>query len=168
MTKDELGNWGEENAVGYLQKKGFEIIDRNFRFQKNEIDIIAKSGNELVVVEVKTRPRRTREAELPHQRLVAVVAAAQRHAVFIGKRHHVVRVHILEREADEAAAGPAGSEETDARQCGEPLVGRGREFRVVPRDRLTPHAVKVVAGGGQPDRAGDVRRAGPDLGAQRV
>lgn len=55
MTKDELGNWGEEYSVGYLQKKGFQVVERNYRFQKNEIDIVAKHGSELVIVEVKTR-----------------------------------------------------------------------------------------------------------------
>ncbi len=55
MTKDELGNWGEEYSVIYLQKKGYEVVERNYRFQKNEIDIIAKFGNNLIIVEVKTR-----------------------------------------------------------------------------------------------------------------
>lgn len=55
MTKDELGVWGEEYAVKHLQKKGFEILDRNYRFQKNEIDIIASHNEELIIVEVKTR-----------------------------------------------------------------------------------------------------------------
>jgi putative endonuclease len=55
MTKDELGNWGEEYSVVYLQKKGYEVVERNYRFQKNEIDIIAKFGNNLIIVEVKTR-----------------------------------------------------------------------------------------------------------------
>jgi putative endonuclease len=55
MTKDELGNWGEEYSVVYLQKKGYEVVERNYRFKKNEIDIIAKFGNNLIIVEVKTR-----------------------------------------------------------------------------------------------------------------
>ncbi len=55
MTKDELGNWGEEYSVGYLEKKGFQLVERNYRFQKNEIDIILKFENKLIIVEVKTR-----------------------------------------------------------------------------------------------------------------
>ena len=55
MTKDELGSWGEDYASGYLQKKGFQILERNVRFKKNEIDIVAKIGGELIIVEVKTR-----------------------------------------------------------------------------------------------------------------
>lgn len=56
MTHNELGEWGEEFATLYLTKKGYEIIDRNWNYQKAELDIICKKeGNELVVVEVKTR-----------------------------------------------------------------------------------------------------------------
>lgn len=55
MTKDELGILGEEYACIFLKRNGFEILERNFRFKKNEIDIIASYNNELVIVEVKTR-----------------------------------------------------------------------------------------------------------------
>jgi len=49
------GNEGEEKAVHFLKEKGFEIVERNFRFGKGEIDIIAKDANTLVFVEVKAR-----------------------------------------------------------------------------------------------------------------
>ncbi|GAA3762700.1 YraN family protein [Flavobacterium ginsengiterrae] len=52
---NELGKKGEELAVEYLQQNGYEILDRNWVFQKAEIDIIAKKDNILAVVEVKTR-----------------------------------------------------------------------------------------------------------------
>lgn len=52
---NEIGKLGEEVAAQYLMKKGYEIIERNWRNIHKEIDIIAKKGNELVVVEVKTR-----------------------------------------------------------------------------------------------------------------
>ena len=55
MTKDELGKWGEEYAVTHLQKNGFKLIERNYKFQKGELDIIAENKGELVVIEVKTR-----------------------------------------------------------------------------------------------------------------
>lgn len=53
-TKD-IGNKGEDLAVDYLSDKGYTIMERNFIFQKAEIDIIAKFENTLVAVEVKTR-----------------------------------------------------------------------------------------------------------------
>ena len=52
---NELGRWGEAFAVAYLEQNGYEVLERNFRFQKAEIDIIARREQTLVVVEVKTR-----------------------------------------------------------------------------------------------------------------
>ena len=52
---NELGKKGEELAVQYLTEQGLEICERNWRNKHKEIDIIAKDGDELVVVEVKTR-----------------------------------------------------------------------------------------------------------------
>ena len=52
---NELGKKGEEMALGYLRKNGYRIRDTNWRFGKNEIDIIADKNNFLVIVEVKTK-----------------------------------------------------------------------------------------------------------------
>lgn len=52
---NELGKKGEELAIEYLQEKGYVILEKNYRFQKAEIDIIAKKEEVLIVVEVKTR-----------------------------------------------------------------------------------------------------------------
>ncbi|NRS88728.1 putative endonuclease [Flavobacterium sp. 7E] len=52
---NDLGKLGEEMAVAFLQKEGYEILDTNWTFQKAEIDIIAKKENILAIVEVKTR-----------------------------------------------------------------------------------------------------------------
>jgi putative endonuclease len=52
---NELGKLGEELAVKFLRKNGYEILETNWTFQKAEIDIIAQKENILAVVEVKTR-----------------------------------------------------------------------------------------------------------------
>ncbi|MFC7357771.1 YraN family protein [Jejudonia soesokkakensis] len=54
-SHNELGNLGEELAVQYLLRKSYKILERNWTFQKAEIDIIAQKENQLVIVEVKTR-----------------------------------------------------------------------------------------------------------------
>ena len=55
-THNNLGAAGESLAVNYLEKNGYTILARNFRFQKAEIDIIAAVSDTLwVIVEVKTR-----------------------------------------------------------------------------------------------------------------
>jgi putative endonuclease len=51
----ELGKKGEELAVEYLRGKGYAILDTNFRAGRNEIDIVARDGDTLVIVEVKSR-----------------------------------------------------------------------------------------------------------------
>ena len=55
MNHNELGKWGEEYAANYLEKKGYELLERNWFFNKAELDIIALKNNQLVVAEVKTR-----------------------------------------------------------------------------------------------------------------
>ena len=52
---NELGKKGEKLAQEMLSSKGYEIIDTNWRFGNDEIDIVAMDGGELVIVEVKTR-----------------------------------------------------------------------------------------------------------------
>jgi putative endonuclease len=52
---NELGKLGEEHAVAFLEKSGYEILETNWTFQKAEIDIIAQKENVLAIVEVKTR-----------------------------------------------------------------------------------------------------------------
>jgi putative endonuclease len=52
---NDLGKLGEELAVEFLQKNGYEILETNWTFQKAEVDIIAKKENTLAIVEVKTR-----------------------------------------------------------------------------------------------------------------
>jgi putative endonuclease len=50
-----LGKRGEEQALKYLMDKGYEIVDTNFRYDRAEIDVIARDRGVLVFVEVKTR-----------------------------------------------------------------------------------------------------------------
>lgn len=54
-SHNDFGRLGEDLAVEYLTGKGYEILERNWRNRHKEIDIIAKDGEMLVIVEVKTR-----------------------------------------------------------------------------------------------------------------
>jgi putative endonuclease len=54
-AKDRVGAYGEQVAVNHLQHSGFTVLDRNWRCDLGEIDIVARDGDCLVVVEVKTR-----------------------------------------------------------------------------------------------------------------
>ena len=52
---NELGKRGEQLAVDYLREHGYAIVERNYRFDKAEVDIIAKNKDVLAIIEVKTR-----------------------------------------------------------------------------------------------------------------
>jgi putative endonuclease len=52
---NQLGKWGEDMACDALIKKGYAIVERNWRMGHYEIDIIAMQGDEVVFCEVKTR-----------------------------------------------------------------------------------------------------------------
>lgn len=54
-SNKEVGTYGEGIAAGYLELRGYEILARNWRCVFGEADIVATDGNELVLVEVKTR-----------------------------------------------------------------------------------------------------------------
>ena len=54
-TSVELGRIGEDIATTYLKKEGYKIITRNWYYDHKEIDIIARQGEQIVIVEVKTR-----------------------------------------------------------------------------------------------------------------
>lgn len=55
MNHIDLGNAGEDLAVEHLTKSGFRILERNFRWQKGEVDILCLKDGLLIAVEVKTR-----------------------------------------------------------------------------------------------------------------
>jgi len=51
----ELGRTGEDIACEHLRRKGYAIVERGFRLFRGEIDVVARDGDTLVFVEVKTR-----------------------------------------------------------------------------------------------------------------
>ncbi|MGD8623052.1 MAG: YraN family protein [Anaerolineae bacterium] len=54
-----LGRWGEGLAARHLAAKGYEILARNWRCQTGEIDLVARDGQALAIVEVRTRRGRS-------------------------------------------------------------------------------------------------------------
>jgi putative endonuclease len=57
-TNRALGTFGESFAAAHLMHQGYRIIARQWRCERGEIDIIARDGDELVFVEVRTRRSR--------------------------------------------------------------------------------------------------------------
>lgn len=89
MNNTELGTYGESLAVGFLKRKGYEIIDRNIRFKKWEVDIVATDGEKIIMVEVKTR--QTAEIGEPWR---AVTRAKQKQII------NVANNYICENQID--------------------------------------------------------------------
>ena len=55
MDRNLLGKRGELLAEKFLERKGYEVIEKNFRCRLGEIDLIAEEGGEIIFVEVKCR-----------------------------------------------------------------------------------------------------------------
>lgn len=54
-SNNDFGKLGEQMAMEHLQEKGYAILERNYRYLKAEVDIIARHGDTLAIVEVKSR-----------------------------------------------------------------------------------------------------------------
>lgn len=55
ISNTSIGQIGEQFASDYLVEMGYIILERNWRFKRAEIDIIAKNDNCLIFIEVKAR-----------------------------------------------------------------------------------------------------------------
>jgi len=57
-TTNDIGDRGEDLAASVLQDAGYRVLERNYRFERNEVDLVCmdpRGGGEIVFVEVKTR-----------------------------------------------------------------------------------------------------------------
>lgn len=95
MTHIELGMLGEKMALHFLQKKNYTIHTCNYRYKKNEVDIIAENEGKLIVIEVKTRE--TAEIGEPYK---AVTRSKQRQIINVAN-HYIIENSIdLETQFD--------------------------------------------------------------------
>ena len=94
---NDLGKWGEDLAADYLQDKGYVIIDRDWKSGHHDLDIVAKEGDTLVIVEVKTRRNRlfgNPEEAIDYKKRQSLQSAINHYV----KSHHVnvpVRFDII-------------------------------------------------------------------------
>ncbi|MSQ40272.1 MAG: YraN family protein [Dehalococcoidia bacterium] len=76
-----MGARGEETAVAYLRQQGYGIVQRNYRCPEGEMDIVAREGDALVFVEVRTLQSGglgTPEASVTPAKGRRLIAVAQR------------------------------------------------------------------------------------------
>ncbi len=81
-TNQIFGRQGEDLAAGFLAGEGYDILERNWHFKHNEVDIIARKGNILVIAEVKTRSGNTWG-----EPYTAVDWRKQRYLIFAAERY---------------------------------------------------------------------------------
>lgn len=100
---NDFGKIAEDLAADYLQKSGYKILVRNFRFQKAEIDIIAEKNNQIIVVEVKARS--TDAFMLPQEAVtrtkIKLIVSAVNHYLEEFNRDNEVRFDIITVLPDE-------------------------------------------------------------------
>ena len=85
---NELGIWGEQCAEEYLRRKGYVILERDWKSGHRDLDIIALDGAVLVFVEVKTRRNRmfTDPETAVDYRKIRILKLAAKH--YIKYRHY--------------------------------------------------------------------------------
>ena len=87
-----FGKRGEEMAARYLESQGYIIIEHNYRKGHLEIDLIALDGDELVVVEVKTRSGDTvaePEESVVHKKRLSLIRLANQYARSHGRTESI-------------------------------------------------------------------------------
>jgi putative endonuclease len=113
--KRRLGQRGEEIAAGYLREQGYTILARNWRCPAGEVDIVAREGETLAFVEVRTRRRGSRlgtpEESVTPRKQARMVEVAQTYlqeaglgdvawridvvAIEVGRRGEVTRLNLI-------------------------------------------------------------------------
>lgn len=93
-----LGALGENAAAEYLRRRGYRILERNYRFRRNEIDIIARDRGTLCFIEVKTRTTQEKgdplEAVTPVKQQ-EIIKAAKAYLAFSGSMDDDCRFDVI-------------------------------------------------------------------------
>jgi len=99
-SHNDLGKKGETLAEEYLSRNGYQILVKNWRYLKAEIDIIAKKEDTLAIVEVKTRSSVdiiSPEAAVNEKKIKLLVSAANeyiiQHDLDVDTRFDIISIH---------------------------------------------------------------------------
>jgi putative endonuclease len=109
--RQELGHWGETQAIRHLEARGCELVARNWRCTAGEADVIVQEGDCLAFVEVRTRRGRaygSPEESITPKKLARMAAVAESYVYEHGWegnwRLDVVAVRV--RAGQDPGAGP--------------------------------------------------------------
>lgn len=98
-----LGKFGEQEAVEYLRKQKYKILEQNFRSKSGEIDIVARDGDFLVFIEVKTRW--SKEYGLPEEavtptKIRSIIKTGQYYKILHPGTPDLMRIDVVAIELD--------------------------------------------------------------------
>lgn len=110
-TTNDIGDRGEELAAAHLEDAGFRVLEHNYHFERNEVDLVCldpEKGGEIVFVEVKTRsgmgfgPPEASVTEEKQESLIAVARAYLHERKLEGSpaRFDVVTVVLTDGDAE--------------------------------------------------------------------
>lgn len=94
----DKGQAAEDLAVRYLQKRGLQVLARNYRKRRGELDIVAREGNTLCIVEVRSRNRSSPylpEASLSSRKIQSLTRTTQALIQKYRLGHVPVRLDLL-------------------------------------------------------------------------
>ena len=110
IPSHDAGEWGERLASDFLKRKGFKIIGRRVRVgDRDELDVVARDGESLVFVEVKTRKSEDfgrPMASVDRRKRHALCRAAVRYVKALGGRPVFFRFDMVEVVGVEGAGDP--------------------------------------------------------------
>ena len=101
--RQNVGRWGEDLAAEWLTQRGYRILARNVRTPYGEIDLVAREGDQLLFVEVKTRTNRTfglPEVSVNHRKRSHMLASAAHYAAQVGAESWRIDVLAIEKRPD--------------------------------------------------------------------
>lgn len=110
-TTNDIGDRGEDLAASFLAENGYRVLERNYRFERNEVDLVCldpDQGGEIVFVEVKTRTGRgygPPEASVTEEKKAALVEVSraylhERQLEGAPARFDVVGILVLDDEPE--------------------------------------------------------------------
>ena len=98
LERAETGRAGESLAAQWLERRGLEILARNHRTPRGEVDLVCRDGNVICVVEVRTKRSEemgTPEESIDRRKARRVVAAATDWAVRHGGLERPMRFDVV-------------------------------------------------------------------------
>jgi putative endonuclease len=103
-TTRQAGDRGEELARRHLKKKGYKLIESNYRCPRGEIDVVAKKGRELVFVEVRAKTGDafgTPEESITAAKISHLIATAHHYRASHENLPEAWRIDVVAIELDE-------------------------------------------------------------------